>query len=96
MRDFIEKLESAAEAGTTKGAFRQPSGQLLSALLSSWFWRAVFISVFFLFAWFVWPTPYKQLPAGADGLIPTRQNRFSGEIQFWSSDAGEWNWYSGY
>ena len=45
--------------------------------------------VVILFAIFVWPTRYKELPSGGyQNLIKYRQDRFTGEVQFWWQ--GEW------
>jgi len=45
-------------------------------------WRTLALVAVILFAWFVWPTPYKQLPL-RNGIWPQRENRLTKKVEVW-------------
>jgi hypothetical protein len=51
-------------------------------------WRTLALSFGILWGWFVWPTPYKQLPL--KGMAPQRENRLTGEVQWWDDFSKRW------
>ena len=55
-----------------------------------WKRPALYLSILgILFAAYVWPTRYKDLPSGGpQNLLKYRQDRFTGGVQFWFQ--GEW------
>jgi len=61
-------------------------------------WRtAIFLGVF-LFAWFVWPTPYKSWMEKKDNseyMRYMRVNRFSGNYEAYWFSLGEWRPWDG-
>lgn len=65
---------------------------ITESLVESFFkrrWRTVLLVVGFLAGWYVWPTPFKQLPL-ANGITPQRENRFTKEIQYWDRYQKRW------
>jgi hypothetical protein len=64
------------------------SDSLLSTLLRK-NWKTLLFIGAVLFAWFIWPTPYKQLPL-VKGVVPQRENRFSKQVERWDLTEKRW------
>jgi len=52
------------------------------------YWRILLLFGVILFAYFVWPTPYKELKPLGNWELPQRQNRFSGNCEIYQE--GVW------
>lgn len=52
------------------------------------YWRIFLLLGVILFAYFVWPTPYKELKPLGNWELPQRQNRFSGNCEIYQE--GVW------
>ncbi len=53
------------------------------------FWKTFLLIGTVLFGWFIWPTPYKQLPLG-NGIVPQREHRFSKQVERWNAIEKKW------
>ena len=52
---------------------------------SRWYWKLLLVPLILAFAYWVWPTPWRQF--GADGES-WRQNRFTGRAMVFDSGSG--------
>ena len=81
---FFRRLKELFISNSKEGL----TDSLLTTLLRK-NWKTMLFIGAVLFAWFVWPTPYKQLPLG-NGIVPQRENRFSKQVERWNAAEKRW------
>jgi len=55
-------------------------------------WRTILLVMVMLFAWFVWPTPYRECPPDKfeEKPILIRENRFTGTFEWRFRNGTQW------